>query len=127
MQRRTGVWGPFAKVLWLWNNKEQSLILNILELKAAKMAIMVFTRFKEVRSVHIQMDSITTLTYLVRMWGRKSLEIWDYLISKGITDCNEQGGRLNRSKRKLKPLVLKKILSIFCQPILDIIAFRLTT
>ena len=58
-----------------WIDKEHGLHINVLALKAAKMAIMLFTRFKEFKSVHIKIDNITSLTYLVKMGKTKSSQM----------------------------------------------------
>ena len=67
---------------------------NVLELKAAKLAIMSFT-LKErdaTISVHIPMDNMTALSYLMKMGGTKnqeltaiSKEIWQYLLKQKMT------------------------------------------
>lgn len=71
---------------------------------AAKLAILTFTQlFPMTNSIHIQMDNIMALTYLVKMGGTKnkdmsvlSKEIWDYLLEKGITITAEYlPGKLN--------------------------------
>ena len=82
--KRTG--GP-------WSERERDLHINLLELKAANFAILTFTQNKKnLNSIHIQMDSMVALSYLVKMGGtnnqelvRISKQIWNYLISRGIT------------------------------------------
>ena len=67
--------------------------INILELKAAQLAILTFTYMHpQVHSIHLQTDNMVALSYIVKMGGTHSKvlsdiskEIWDYLLSKGIT------------------------------------------
>ena len=73
--------------------EESALHINILELKAVKLAILAFTKNRvNLNSIHIQMDNMVALTYLVKMGGTSdqtlvslSKQIWNYLISKQIT------------------------------------------
>ena len=86
-----------------WTSKEKNLHINALELKAAWFAIRRFTFKKKVNAIHIQMDNIVALRYLVKMGGTKNetmniiaKEIWEYLLSKGITITAEYlPGKLN--------------------------------
>ena len=53
-----------------WSNKERDSHINILELKAAKFAILTYTQNKNyLNSIPIQMDNMTALCYLVKMGG----------------------------------------------------------
>ena len=45
------------------------------KLKTAKLALMTFTKLREGKTVHLQMDKVTALTYLVKMGGTKSSEL----------------------------------------------------
>ena len=89
-------WGAACKGLKTngqWSPREQDLHINILELKAAKLAIISFHRiFPNSVSIHIQMDNITALCYLKKMGGTRcqilteiSKEIWKYLLDHQIT------------------------------------------
>ena len=80
-----------------WSDKERDLHINILELKAAKFSILTYTQNKSyLNSIHIQMDNMTVLSYLVKMEGtnnqelvKLSKQIWNHLISMGITLTTE--------------------------------------
>ena len=68
--------------------EERKFHINVLELKAAKLAIMSFT-LKErdaTISVHIPMDNMTALSYLMKMGGGGGGEY-----QKPGVDCNQQG------------------------------------
>ena len=76
-----------------WTLEEQKNHINILELKAAQLAILTFTYIHpQVHSIHLPTDNMVALSYIVKM-GRTynkvlsdiSKEIWEYLLSKGIT------------------------------------------
>ena len=66
--------------------------INILELLAVKLAIQTFTKYRDVKAIHLQVDNIVALTYLMKMGGTQNLkmvelakEIWEYLLKWGIT------------------------------------------
>ena len=76
-----------------------------MELKAAKFAILTFTQmYPSVQSIHLQMDHIVALSYLVKIGVTQnkvlsdlSKEIWDYLLAKRITITTEYlPGALNK-------------------------------
>ena len=50
-----------------WNKEEKNLHINSLELKTARLVIMTFTRLKTAKAVHIQMNNIAALSYLLKM------------------------------------------------------------
>ena len=85
-----------------WSIEEKKFHMNVAELRAVKLAIMSFTlKEKNAISVHIRMDKMTVLSYLMKMKGTKNQEltairkeIWQYLLGnsrdgsaclKGIT------------------------------------------
>lgn len=44
--------------------------MNVLELKATKLAILAFTiKKKKIISTHVLMDSMVALSYLMKTWG----------------------------------------------------------
>ena len=58
---------------------------------SVKLAIQTFTKFRKVKMIHLQIDNMTALTYLLKMWGTKSKvlleiskEIWSYLFNNQI-------------------------------------------
>ena len=64
---------------------------NSLELKAVEMILMTFTNLKELKTVHLQMNKVTGLTYLVKMrtiesskLTRIALENLEFLMCKSI-------------------------------------------
>ena len=73
--------------------EEQKFHVNVLELKAAKLAIMSFTlNERDAISVHIRLDNMTALSYVMKMRGTKnqelteiSKEIWQYILKRKIT------------------------------------------
>ena len=113
-----------------WTSQEKKDHINVLELRAVKYAILTFSRLHpKAQAIHIQMDSIVALSYLVKMGGTRnksrtvlSKEIWDYLLSKEITITAEYlAGLLNveadtqfrtvrdTSEWKLNPRIFQKI------------------
>ena len=91
---KTG-WGASCQGLTtrgVWSKQERSLHINVLELLVVKLALLSFTKKREVRPIHFQIDNTTALRYLKKMGGVKSLEmiklskeIWNYLLSRGVT------------------------------------------
>ena len=78
------------------NKEEKNLCINTLELKAAKLAIMNFSRLIARKVVHIQMDNTAALIYLLKMRGMNSSEmnqitqeIWQCLIRRVIMITTE--------------------------------------
>ena len=65
-----------------WSKEEQKSYINILEIKAVKLALLSLTECKNVQRVHIQMNNIVALTYLLRMGRTSNKEILD--LSKEI-------------------------------------------
>ena len=101
-------WGAFCqghRTGGSWTFLESRCYINVLELNAAKFAILAFTQMHpSAQSIHLQMESIVTLSYLVKMGGThnkvlsdESKEIWCYLLAKGITITAEYlPGALNK-------------------------------
>ena len=55
------------------------------------LAILSYTRFREVSSIHLRVDNMTALSYLLNMGGTQSeqlikisKQIWSYLLEKQI-------------------------------------------
>ena len=76
----------------MWSAEEMKYHINILELLAVKLAIQTFTKYRDVKAIHLQVDNIVTLTYLMKTRGTQNLkmvelakEIWEYLLKWGIT------------------------------------------
>ena len=70
-----------------WSEAETQFHINVLEMKAAKLAIESFCRVKKPKSVHPQINNITAQSHLVKMGETKSaelnrisVEIWEYLM-----------------------------------------------
>ena len=72
--------------------EEHFLHINVLELKAIKLALLIFSEQKSLKAVHFQIDNTTALLYLVKMEGtgnqmllKISQEIWQYFLKHLIT------------------------------------------
>ena len=70
----------------MWLAQEMKHHINILELLAVKLAIQAFTKWR--MSIHLQVDNIVVLTYLMKMEGTQNLKmvelvktIWKYLLN----------------------------------------------
>ena len=130
-----------------WSMEERKFHINVLELKAAKLAIMSFTlKERDAISVHIRMDNMTALSYLMKMGGTKnqeltaiSKEIWQYLLKRKITitaeylpgSMNVEADRESRQTRdssewKLNPTIFMKLCQIRGTPEVDLFASRVS-
>ena len=74
-----------------WSSVEKAWHINVLELEAVRLAILSFTIFKKLKSIHLRIDNMTALSYLLNMGGTQnkhlieiSKEIWGYLIERKI-------------------------------------------
>ena len=52
-----------------WSMEEHLLHINVLELKAIKLALLIFSEQKSLKAVHFQIDNTIALLYLVKMEG----------------------------------------------------------
>ena len=80
----------------MWSAQKMKYYINILGLLAVKLAIQTFTKYRDVKAIHLQVDNIVALTYLMKMGGTQNLkmvelakEIWEYLLKWGITTTAE--------------------------------------
>ena len=130
-----------------WTAEEQKHHINILELKAAKLAILTFIRMHpEVKSIHLQTDDIVGLSYIVKMGGTHnkvlsdiSKEIWDFLLLKEITITieylpgvlNQEADFQSRSMKdssewKLKLQIFRALCNLRGTPDIDLFASRVS-
>ena len=125
-----------------WSYQERTKHINILELIAAKLAILTFTKGKSLTAIHLQIDNMTALSYLVKMGGTRSpellqvaKEIWTYLLANGIavtaeylpSSLNIQADWQSRNHRdssdwKLNPKIFSQIVKIRGIPQIDLFA-----
>ena len=47
-----------------WSHTEKMWHINVPELEAVRLAILSYTRFQEVSSIHLRVDNMTALSYL---------------------------------------------------------------
>ena len=52
-----------------WSKKEQDLQINQLKLLVIKLAILAFVKMSKMSAIHIQVDNMTALSYLLKMGG----------------------------------------------------------
>ena len=117
----------------------------MLERLAVKLVLLSFTQNREVKARHFQIDNTTALRYLTKMGGVKSLEmiklskeIWDHLVSLGITIITEYvpsklniiADRESREKAdfsewKLHLKVFQGLVQLTGNPIADLFASRI--
>ena len=79
-----------------WSKEEQLLHINVLELKAVKLALLTFNKQKSLKAIHFHVDNTTAQLYLVNIGGtgnqmllKLSKEIWQYLLKHQITITSE--------------------------------------
>lgn len=129
-----------------WSKQEQELHINVLELLAVKLALLTFTKMKDIRSIHFQIDNKTALCYLIKMGGgtasqsmnKLSKEIWGILLKQNRTisaeylpsALNQEADWESRhnsdpSDWKLCPHIFRMISCHFGHPDVDLFASRL--
>ena len=72
------VWGTVCRgirTVGQWFKIEQGLHINQLELLAIKFAILIFAKMREMSAIHNQVDSMTALSYLLKMGGIKNPDL----------------------------------------------------
>ena len=110
-----------------------------------KLVILTFTKEKSVTAIHLQIENMTALSYLVKMARTRSpellqvaKEIWDYLLANRIavtaehlpSSLNIQADWQSINQRdssywKLKPKIFFQIVKIRGIPQIDLLASRL--
>ena len=129
-----------------WSITEKDLHINVLEIIAVKYAILTFTKIKKPRLIHLKMDNIVALTYLLKMGGTRNIrliqetkEIWNYLIGHGIMITveylpshlnviadQESRNCVDKSEWKLSPIIFDKICRSCGIPEIDLFASHLS-
>ena len=66
-----------------WNFQEQQLYINVLEMKAVKLALLAYHKHFQMKAINFQIGNIKALSYLVKMGGNQqqvfnklAKEIW---------------------------------------------------
>ena len=145
----TKAWGD--NVQWnlnggMWSAQEMKNHINVLELLAIKLAIQTFSKTLKHKAIHLQVDNMVALTYLLKMRGSQNLklvqltkEIWGHLLQCGITLTAEYlPSKLNvtadwesrnnsdSSEWKLAPQSFQRICQLRGTPEIDLFASRLS-
>ena len=122
---------------------EKAWHINVLE--AVRLAILSITKFGKLNSIHLRIDKMTVLSYLLNMGGTQkkhlieiSKESWGYLIKRKIhltaeykpSLSNQTADWASRNSQssnewKLCPTVFKQICSNLGKPLLGLFASRL--
>ena len=130
----------------MWSAQEMKYHINILELLAVKLAIQTFTKYRDVKAIHLKVDNIVTLTYLMKMGGIQNLKmveltkrIWGNLLKWGITITTENlpsefdliadwesRNILDSSELMLSHQIFQKVCQIRGFPDIDLFASRLS-
>ena len=120
--------------------------LNVLELLAIKLAIQTFWKTLKLKAIHLQVDKMVALRYLLMMGGTHNLklvqltkEIWDHLLQCGITLTAEylpsklnvtadweSRNRSDSSEWTLAPQSFQRICQLRGTPEIDLFASRLS-
>ena len=113
-----------------WSSRERSLHINILELKAAFLAIQSFLKHKTNMSIKLRLDNTTAVSYVNNKGGTHSpelmalaLELWTWCLSRdiyiqaehlpGVQNCladKESRTCIDSSDWKLQPQLIKQFL-----------------
>lgn len=128
----------------VWSTDEQSLHINLLELKACQMALLSFCKQRNDIHVQILTDNTTTCAYINKLGGRKTnlndiaRDIWLWCIERNIHlsssyipgTMNTAADRLSRTfnddlEWSLDARVFQTIVSVFGKMDIDLFASRL--
>ena len=144
----TGGWGAHCagwRTGGQWKPEEKDLHINVKEIIAADLAIRTFAKWKNPRSIHLQIDNTAALAYIANQGGTKSLdlltkakEIWDFLSEKKIQltvewlpsllnkEADEESRNVSDSSEwLLDPKVFHQVcLELNVAPTLDLFASR---
>ena len=113
---------------------------------AAELAILTFTKYQKVVSIHMQIDNTVALSYLVKMGGTKNAQltkiakrIWHYLLGKEMTLTAEWiPSRINiladwesrnvedSAEWKLNPKIFRTLCEQLGHPDVDLFASRVS-
>ena len=147
IQKRLGAICRGVRTGGQWSKKEQGRHINQLGVLVIKFAILTVAKIWKMSTMHILVESMAALSYLLKIGGTKSpdpmqisKEIWDFLLGQGITITAEHlPGNLNckadwesrhqkdSSERKLCPLIFSKICQILGKrPEINLFASRLS-
>ena len=138
-----------------WSQEERREHINLLELKAVHMAVLIFADRLKPESIHLQMDNQAALAYIRKMGGggagkggggtlnqkmnQVCKELWELVIGNGITitvECllgklstlaDEVSRKKDSSERKLNPRIFQKLCYVRGRPEIDLFATRVTT
>ena len=91
-------WGAYCQKISIggqWTLQESRLHINLLELKAISLTLLTFHKMLFLKAGHFQVDSTTSLSYLMKMGGTGSREMtalvresWEFVLSK--TECDSR-------------------------------------
>ena len=139
-------WGAHLgkdKISGIWSNKEQSLHINVLELKAVFLALKAFATKLQGQRVLICSDNQTVVSYLNKQGGTKSIQlvalVWRIIawatpreimikarhipgVLNVVADSLSRKDKVIHSEWELHPTVFKKICQIWHKPDLDMFA-----
>lgn len=145
---KTG-WGAFnetdnIRTGGVWSASEQSMHINILELKACQLCLKTFC--KNITHIHVRiyMDNTTSCSYINKFGGKKpeldslSRDIWFWCINRhihlsaahvaGIENCEadeESRAENDDTEWSLDPTIFNKIHEIYPEMSVDLFASRL--
>ena len=126
-----------------WSKEELLLHINVLELKAVKLALLTFNKQKSLKAIHFHVDNTTAQLYLVNIGEPNVTEVKqrNLTVSPETSDHNyfripskffQRGGRLAVSKQQgsIRMETLPKVFQQVCErremPKIDLFASRLS-
>ena len=144
-------WGAIANNVSIgehWSPEESRLHINVLELKAAYLAIQAFTKHRETTPshIHLRIDNSTAVAYINRRGGTRSptlseiaLDLWSYILKIGSwvtathipgvlnVDADTASRQFNpRIEWMLNTEIFQQIVERFYLPEIDLFTSRLT-
>ena len=68
----------------IWSAQEMKNHINVLELLAIKLAKQIFSKTWKYKAIHLQVDNMVALTYLLKMRGTQNLKLFQLAKKHGI-------------------------------------------
>ena len=133
--------GERAGGKFTWEEKQKLTHINELEISAALKTIQTFYRIHKPRTMHLKIDNLTALSYIIKMGGKSnqkmnqiSKQIWEFMMknkcqltaeyipSKLNIEADQESRAKDCSEWKLNPQIFQTICNKMGKPEIDLFA-----
>ena len=131
--------GERAGGKFTWEEKQKLTHINELEISAALKTIQTFYRIHKPRTMHLKIDNLTALSYIIKMGGKSnqkmnqiSKQIWEFMMknkcqltaeyipSKLNIEADQESRAKDCSEWKLNPQIFQTICNKMGKPEIDL-------